>query len=278
MPETNRNSKSKAKNSPIINFAKWEWLIIVGLIILIIFSPIIFTQISLGPSFIGTGEIGDTIGGITAPFVNLLAAFLVYKSFTAQIAANKQQRDDHNEQMNQINREHTFNYLSNLFKLAKDYYYSNNYVSSSKINLITSIYNNAKSTRNDIKYDLENFTLGQDFSLSDHDMKKAYSNRFIVAQLIKVKSNLTNILEFLKELNSSILEDSIKKFYYREIELMLNDMQIWRLTEEKYFKTLDNYDIVSLRTQKLIDECVTITNEIYHSKVKLSRISEYLDI
>lgn len=38
--------------------------------------------------FRNTGQIGDTIGGITAPFVGLLSAYLVYISFKAQIAAN----------------------------------------------------------------------------------------------------------------------------------------------------------------------------------------------
>ncbi len=37
----------------------------------------------------GKGEVGDTIGGITAPFINGLAAFLVFIAFKEQINANK---------------------------------------------------------------------------------------------------------------------------------------------------------------------------------------------
>lgn len=40
-------------------------------------------------SFAGKGEIGDTIGGITAPFINGLAAVLVYIAFKEQNKANK---------------------------------------------------------------------------------------------------------------------------------------------------------------------------------------------
>jgi hypothetical protein len=36
-----------------------------------------------------TAHVGDTIGGITAPFVGLLSAWLVYEALLAQIAANK---------------------------------------------------------------------------------------------------------------------------------------------------------------------------------------------
>lgn len=40
-----------------------------------------------------TGHVGDTIGGISAPFVGLLSAFLLYYSFREQVRANQLQRD-----------------------------------------------------------------------------------------------------------------------------------------------------------------------------------------
>lgn len=39
--------------------------------------------------FTQTGQIGDTIGGITAPFVNLIGAFLVFYALQAQVKANE---------------------------------------------------------------------------------------------------------------------------------------------------------------------------------------------
>jgi hypothetical protein len=38
--------------------------------------------------FSSTGQIGDTIGGITAPFVGLLSALLIYRAFVVQVKAN----------------------------------------------------------------------------------------------------------------------------------------------------------------------------------------------
>lgn len=71
------------------NFNKLVGGVFLFFIVLIIISPYIFTHYS---SFIkfdsDSAAIGDTIGGITAPFVNVLAAILVYLSFKAQIKAN----------------------------------------------------------------------------------------------------------------------------------------------------------------------------------------------
>ena len=39
--------------------------------------------------FSGSGQIGDTIGGITAPFFNLIAAILIFLSFREQTKANE---------------------------------------------------------------------------------------------------------------------------------------------------------------------------------------------
>lgn len=58
--------------------------------VLILLLPLLFTQTSTVIFDLSwSGQIGDTIGGITAPFVGLVGSFLVYKAFLAQIEANK---------------------------------------------------------------------------------------------------------------------------------------------------------------------------------------------
>lgn len=54
----------------------------------IILSPIILTQYSGYFDFTDTGNIGDTIGGITAPFINVISAILIFLALKAQIQAN----------------------------------------------------------------------------------------------------------------------------------------------------------------------------------------------
>jgi hypothetical protein len=44
-----------------------------------------------GFNFSDTGEIGDTIGGLTAPIIGIVGTLLVYYSFQAQLKANKLQ-------------------------------------------------------------------------------------------------------------------------------------------------------------------------------------------
>ena len=63
-------------------------LILVAIVILSI--PAILTQTGYAIfDFSNTGQIGDTIGGITAPFIGLLSAFLIYEAFIVQVKANR---------------------------------------------------------------------------------------------------------------------------------------------------------------------------------------------
>ena len=62
--------------------------ILCGLIIFAFVSPWLFTRGWTKIDFSNTGQIGDTIGGLTAPFINLLSAILVYLAFKEQIESN----------------------------------------------------------------------------------------------------------------------------------------------------------------------------------------------
>lgn len=67
--------------------------IAIGVLIVAVLWLIIGPALLVLPStffdFRETGQIGDTIGGITAPIVGLASAILIYLSFSAQIKANK---------------------------------------------------------------------------------------------------------------------------------------------------------------------------------------------
>ncbi|AXT49692.1 hypothetical protein D1818_02220 [Aquimarina sp. BL5] len=74
----------------IENYTTSQFFLLILLIILIIpplasYFPLMFDFYD----FSNTGGIGDTIGGITAPFINGLAAILVFLAFKAQIKANE---------------------------------------------------------------------------------------------------------------------------------------------------------------------------------------------
>lgn len=68
-----------------------RWILLLG-ILLVVVSPIFLIQPSILQFFSGKGDIGNSIGGITGPFVGLIGAILVYLSFEQQIEANQTQR------------------------------------------------------------------------------------------------------------------------------------------------------------------------------------------
>ncbi|MBF8456168.1 hypothetical protein IV494_03145 [Kaistella sp. G5-32] len=81
------------------NITKTEIYISLGfLFIVIILLPILLTNIYTGIDYTVTGSIGDTLGGITAPFLSVLGSILVYLAFKEQIKSNNLIQDQFNEQ------------------------------------------------------------------------------------------------------------------------------------------------------------------------------------
>ncbi len=117
---------------------KVDYSLTVGLVafvvgvILVIFAPMLITSEGNWNTvdFTGTGQIGDTIGGITAPIVGLLGALLVYLALRAQIQANiaiQQQIDLQNEKEKRKEfirlktlRDYYVLWTVDILKLAKD--------------------------------------------------------------------------------------------------------------------------------------------------------------
>ena len=75
--------------------ALWEkdstLIILCGGLLGIFIIPLLFTQdwLTRFASYNNSGQIGDTIGGTTAPFIGLLSAVLVSRALQAQIKANE---------------------------------------------------------------------------------------------------------------------------------------------------------------------------------------------
>lgn len=81
-------SRHLRQEKPVHNmYGLYSWIVI--LLALILVLPWIFTTLFRAYNFEATGQIGDTIGGITAPFINGIGAILVYYSMRTQIKANE---------------------------------------------------------------------------------------------------------------------------------------------------------------------------------------------
>ena len=73
-----------------------DYLLIVLCVIGLCLAPWAFTRPCFCPdlNFLNTGEIGDTIGGITSPFVGMLSVILLWLTFREQRNFNKMQAQD----------------------------------------------------------------------------------------------------------------------------------------------------------------------------------------
>lgn len=80
-----KNDKIKIFGSEI-EFKVFQMFVII--VILILFGPIIFISVLGINDMNKTGGIGDTFNGLTAPFISLLSAILVFLAFRAQVIAN----------------------------------------------------------------------------------------------------------------------------------------------------------------------------------------------
>lgn len=74
-------------------------LIRVTMVILIVFVviltlPYFLTREYGWIDFTETGQIGDTIGGITAPFIAVCSAYITFLAFWVQYTYNKRQKTD----------------------------------------------------------------------------------------------------------------------------------------------------------------------------------------
>jgi len=87
----NRSDVKKLMDGESPKLAIWL-LFIVGILILTII-PVLITLPAIFHfwDFSQTGQIGDTIGGITAPFIALVGALLTFLAFWIQVKANKVQ-------------------------------------------------------------------------------------------------------------------------------------------------------------------------------------------
>lgn len=99
-------------NEKELNKSGWEiltefpiWLVFLFFLFVAWLPFVIFMfNASFGNQTETTGQIGDTVGGLTAPILGLLNAILVYAAFRQQIAVNKFQFNAHLEQLREMQR------------------------------------------------------------------------------------------------------------------------------------------------------------------------------
>lgn len=266
----------KKKASLILNLSRTEIYIFLGVGIALILLPLIFTwDLISWISFKDKGEIGDTIGGITAPFIGFGGSILVYLALKAQIDANNKIQQQFDEQkkidykqnfesifFNMLNIHHDIvkNIDYNLIDLISPFSQLNTYSSReiTEFNKIINIQRNLQS-RDVFKHTL--FALyrliKEDLKLitEEENISKIPNQNFRVVYYIKDKiKNFEQIFPTheLKSLNQSKLTrfQSIYDFVYFKLSTdfghyFRNLYRIIKMVDEKKFSedAIEDYKI-----------------------------------
>lgn len=183
-------------------------LVVAGFLILFSFTaPYLLTKSAFAPhlDFSKTGQIGDTVGGITSPFIGVAGVLLTFLAFYMQIQANRIQVEQFNTkiQIDEANREkqEKTNYLNKLRLLVVDLEvilsdvsnkieHIEDYIKRQKelpLQMVTFVKTPNKSYTRVLEIDRESIFNGFRVFLCENDT------------WIKDFSNLYSILEFLPE-------------------------------------------------------------------------------
>lgn len=169
------------------------WIVIVILLIIII-APRLFTIPSLCEclDFSETGQIGDTIGGITSPFIGILSVILLYLTLKEQIQFNKTQQIASDYDL-LIKLRDKISDLSNNLQINVKHRHQENllYQGSSSINYLRcSIY--------------------PDNSIDENSFDNLYKGSIEIAELC---------LSFYDILLHSIVEQNIKRSFFHAVSI-----------------------------------------------------------
>jgi hypothetical protein len=203
--------KKISLNDKIVNLVSnnivWVFL---GFIVIVIILPRLF----IGTSKIGfldnlkPNEIGDAIGGMTAPIIGLFSAFLVYIAFREQKKANEIQLDLIKEQKKSSKEEREYRYI-----LDK--------ISSIEKNIL-----NFEFTEINNK-DKENGTKGLK-RLFEYSFRKSimtnYSLNLNISMYNEMLYNFKMIDKLMIRIKESSLDIEIKYTFLNEIKLLFNNL------------------------------------------------------
>jgi hypothetical protein len=118
--ERKRNLKSYSIDMNIVTLTLFIGIIFVFIIPLIIIN---FNLLGQWSNFSQTGQIGDTIGGITAPIVGLVGAILVFYSFKIQLEFNIKQSEALDNERDIRKQQQAEKFIQNLSEIVDVYYH-----------------------------------------------------------------------------------------------------------------------------------------------------------
>lgn len=206
---------------------KGKIVLVIGSI-LVFLSPILFT-IDFGLlDFTHTGEIGDTIGGLTSPIIGLIGAGLVFLSFREQWLANLIQVDT----IDKNNKEQ---------------------LKTERTQLLWKLYIEIKNDLMNPKISMYNELMIKNRSLSKNECENYYYN------LSPIMSNLYLLLTVLKGMDEGRISKDYAAIFLTKFEFLIGSIEAFK-------NVANSSELVELRFNKQLNELKKLQLELRELK------------
>lgn len=207
--------------------------------LVLFFSPFLLTRPAFKDylDFSGSGEIGDTIGGITAPIVNFVGSVLIYISFIAQNKANKLQAQQNN-----------YAFLHSQFDSLKEDYKELTFISETPTG-VKSIVNGV----NAIEYVIQNFSKLNSkpgFNQNSFFIDYSYLLGAVSLYVIRIRSAQLN------EGDKKLLLMNLRLFYFAKLSIPNGEILKHIKTDQAFTTTKKTIEHFDKRIEEITEESV----------------------
>jgi len=268
MAQKKETKKDKDKN--LIDFFtdNLGWVVLV-IILVIILAPSFVSGRQYGwyqdcflfrnTDFMATGQIGDTIGGITAPFIGLLSIILLFITFREQRKFNEEQLSFNRTQQSASDLNLLFDMQKRIESLAGDIQFTMIFPGNSALKeQYTGLENIDKLNNNG--YGSKSRVLDSD------DFEQLYDKISIITSLC--------IIFFKINHESAIAEDIKKSFFYAVWTYSKNVGLFYTFCQEKKISFMYDYDMnqigddpLGLKEERTIDY-INQLNDVLKYKIE----------
>ncbi|MBR8535419.1 hypothetical protein KDU71_07590 [Carboxylicivirga sediminis] len=261
----NDDRKESDENNGLRRWDKWA-LGLLGLGMLLLAAPWLLTKSAWHEAldFTKTGQIGDTIGGITAPFMSLVGSGLVYLSFRMQVEMNRIQFKAINKQFKRNNdedKEARFGKLLDLIMVYKENY-SERYIG---------LFSNT-SKKESITYTL-NSLLNTLSMRSNNNLLTTQLSSEIVRLNLKY-SFISSLLDLHRRIEIADITENDMSIIKVQLELFYSDVEAYSGVH-RWMAYIDRIDSrLTNETDKSIIEIIT---KLQKARDQILSTSEYFN-
>lgn len=253
----------------------YSFLILLSIIIIVLLIVFFITAFFYkDKTILNPNEIGDAIGGLTAPIIGLFSAFLVYIAFRAQIKANEELQEFNKKQVEFNNRQsidlEIRRFENMITDITNQYLNFTHYISNPNENKSRIEYKSGNAIYYYLKDIIEYLTKG----FEEEGVLSYIETRYYY--IINIYLTLNFILNELNKSNS-VIPESIKHLFYLRLKssnfefdvegsLDYYNDELFRYQKSDYIRSTRIY----IMYQKIEKESNKFHNELYNLLKKIN--------